>query len=80
MSSILISTLALGAVPALAAEDRLDGSDEVSAALERDLGLSPEEAKVRGELQARAIELDAQLQAKLGDGFAGSEIDPRAAS
>ena len=75
MSSILISALALGAAPALAADDRQDGSADVSAALQRDLGLSPEQAKEQGPLQERAAKLDAQLQDSLGDGYAGSQYD-----
>jgi streptogrisin C len=74
-SSILISALALAAAPALAADERADGSDEVSAALQRDLGLSPEQAKEQGPLQERAIKLDEELQRSLGDAFAGSEYD-----
>jgi streptogrisin C len=77
MSSILISALALGAAPALAAEDHQDGSGEVSAALQRDLGLSPEQAKEQGALQERAMKLDQELQDSLGDGYAGAQYDVR---
>ena len=76
-SSILISALALGAAPALAADDRQDGSGDVSAALQRDLGLTPEQAKEQGPLQERAVKLEQELQASLGEGFAGSEYDLR---
>jgi streptogrisin C len=76
-SSILISALALSAAPALAADERVDGSDEVSAALQRDLGLSPEQAKEQGPLQERAVKLDQSLQDSLGGGYAGSQYDLR---
>ena len=48
MSSILISALSLSAAPAFAADDPKDGSDDVSAALARDLGLTPEQVKEQG--------------------------------
>ena len=75
MSSILISALALGAAPALAADERPDGSDDVSAALQRDLGLTPEQVKEQGPLQERAVKLDQELQRSLGDAYAGAEYD-----
>jgi len=75
MSSIVISTLALGAAPALAADEHQDGSAEVQAAMERDLGLSPEQAKAQGPLQERAIKLDQELKRSLGEAFAGSEYN-----
>ena len=77
MSSILISALALGAAPALAAEDHQDGSADVSAALQRDLGLSPEQAREQGPLQERAAKLDQKLQESLGEGYTGSQYDLR---
>jgi streptogrisin C len=77
MSSILISALAVGAAPALAAEDHQDGSADVSAAMQRDLGLSPEQVKEQGPLQARAMKLDQSLQDSLGAGYAGSQYDLR---
>ena len=66
MSSIVISALALSAAPALAADERPDGSAEVSAALQRDLGLTPEQVKEQGPLQERAVKLDEELQAFAG--------------
>ena len=60
MSTLVISTLALSAVPALAADERADGSDTVAKAMERDLGLTPEQAKAQDELQERAYKLDAR--------------------
>jgi streptogrisin C len=78
MSSIVISSLALGAGPAFAADDHQDGSDEVSAALQRDIGLTPEQVKEQGPLQQRAIELDDELKSELGDGYVGSEYDIKA--
>jgi streptogrisin C len=51
------------------------GDAEILAALQRDLGLSLEQAKKHGERQAKAIELDRALQASLGEAFAGSYFD-----
>ena len=73
--SILITALAWGAGPAGAAVARQDGSDEVLAAVERDLGLSREEAEKHGELQQQAVTLDARLQRALGDAYAGAWYD-----
>jgi streptogrisin C len=70
--SILITALAWGGVSAGAADQRDDGSDEVLAAVERDLGLTREEAEKHGVLQERAISLDARLQRALGDAYAGA--------
>jgi streptogrisin C len=64
------------AAPALA-EERPDGSLDALAAIERDLGLSPERALEIGRRQDRAIELDAELQASLGTGYAGARFDVR---
>jgi len=75
MSSIVISALALGAAPALAADERPDGTGEVSAALQRDLGLTPEQVKEQGPLQERAVKLDDELKRSLGDAYAGAEYD-----
>ena len=47
----------------------------MTAAISRDLGLSPDQVKRLGEQQERAIALDEQLQKELGDGFAGSHFD-----
>src|SRR4051795_4939726 len=67
--------LALSAVPALAADERADGSDQVTRAMERDLGLSPDQAKAQDELQERALKLDDELKSTLGDAYAGSQYD-----
>ncbi len=75
MSTLVISTLALSAVPALAADERADGSDSVAKAMERDLGLSPEQAKAQDALQERAYNLDLELQKALGDDYAGAQYD-----
>ena len=61
--------------PAGAADERQDGSDEILAALERDLGLTREQAEEQGALQERAIKLDARLQRALGDAYAGAWYD-----
>src|SRR4051794_28988206 len=75
MASLVISALALSAVPALAADDRVDGSDEVAKAMERDLGLTPDQVKAQDEQQQRAVKLDEELRKSLGDAFAGSQYD-----
>ena len=75
MSSILISTLAFGAAPALAQDSKRTEVADMTAAISRDLGLSPEQVKALGPQQERAIALDEQLQKELGEGFAGSHFD-----
>jgi streptogrisin C len=77
LSSIVISTLAVSAMPALAADDRFDGSAEVTAALQRDLGLAEAQIKELGPQQERAVKLDRELQDSLGAAFAGSQFDLR---
>ena len=52
-------------------------TSEVLHALRRDLGLTEEQARRQGALQAKAIKLDQELQATLGDAFAGSKYDAR---
>jgi streptogrisin C len=76
IGSIVIGALVWGAAaPAGAADRRQDGGDEVLAAVERDLGLTREQAEEQGERQERAIELDAQLQRALGEAYAGAWYD-----
>ena len=88
LASVALSALALSAAPAMgaggsegaarpgaAANNELPA--DVQAALERDLGLSADQAQRHGALQARAIKLDQALQASLGDAYAGSSYDPR---
>jgi streptogrisin C len=87
LAAIAVSAVVVaGATPALAATGsegagqanaRADAIGDVQAALQRDLGLSAERAKQHGTLQAKAIELDAALQASLGAAFAGSSYDAR---
>ena len=74
MSSIVIAAVAASATPALAQDKRTEAAD-MTAAISRDLGLSPDHVKRLGEQQERAIALDEQLQKELGDGFAGSHFD-----
>ncbi|WP_158230326.1 S1 family peptidase [Pseudofrankia asymbiotica] len=50
---------------------------EVVAALQRDLGLTEQQAKDRLAQQANAIELDGQVRGKLGSSFGGSWFDPQ---
>jgi streptogrisin C len=76
-SSIVISALALSVAPALAADDREDGNADVTAALQRDLGLTPDQIKALGPQQERAVKLDEELQRSLGEAFAGSQFDLR---
>jgi len=49
--------------------------NELMAALQRDLGLSADQVKQRLAQQAKAIEADRSLQARLGSTFAGSWFD-----
>ncbi len=48
---------------------------EIQAALQRDLGLTADEVKEQGALQAQAIKRDRELQASLGSAYAGSIYD-----
>ncbi len=73
--SSVITTVALGAAPAFGAGEREDGTDDIYAALERDLGLTREQAEKNGALQEHAIALDARLQASLGEAYAGAYYD-----
>ena len=82
VSSLVVSGLVLGAAPALAADEPPDrGSGELPpdlvAAMQRDLGLSKDQAQQAGVKQEAAIALDRSLQDKLGSSFAGSEFDAR---
>lgn len=69
-----VSAYAHGGDPA-ANQDREPADAEVFEALQRDLGLSEAEAKQLGKRQAEALELDQELQGKLGASFAGSAFD-----
>ncbi len=75
MSSLVISSLAVGAAPALAQDSKRTEVADMTAAISRDLGLSPDQVKALGPQQERAIALDEQLQKELGEGFAGSHFD-----
>ena len=75
IGSILIAAAAWGAAPASAADERIDGADEVTKAVERDLGLTREQAEQHGKQQERAIKLDARLQRSLGEAYAGAWYD-----
>jgi streptogrisin C len=75
IGSILIGALAWGASPAGASDERKDGSDEVLAAVERDLGLTREQAEQQGARQEQAIKLDTKLQRLLGEAYAGAWYD-----
>jgi streptogrisin C len=91
LTSVVVGALALGAARLLeahepdgmgAAQGRVGAgspgvSRDVSAALQRDLGLSTEQARKQGALQAKAIKLDRELQESLGEAFAGSVYDER---
>ena len=52
-----------------------DGAEDIYVALERDLGLTREQAAAHGAQQERAITLDARLQRSLGDAYAGAWFD-----
>lgn len=60
---------------AAAKRDTVTGEQQVLDALQRDLGLTAEEARLLGARQADAIELEAKLKKELGGAFAGSAFD-----
>lgn len=55
--------------------DTVTGEQQVLDALQRDLGLTADEARKLGARQAGAIELEAKLKKDLGGAFAGSVFD-----
>jgi streptogrisin C len=90
MASIVMSVVAVSAAPAMGAGGSASSGQsidrpgavgntelpaDIRAALERDLGLSPEQAKKHGELQDEAIKLDKRLRVSLGKAYAGSRYD-----
>lgn len=77
LSSIALAAVAVSAAPASAADERFDGAPDVTAALQRDLGLTEAQIKEMGPQQERAVKLEAELQRSLGDAFAGSHYDLR---
>ena len=79
-TAIVATGLALGAGPAGAADstNRIEANDaDVMAAMQRDLGLSADQVRRQGALQATALKLDRQLRASLGAAFAGSVYDAK---
>ena len=84
LMSVVVTTVALGAAPAMGAggserprPQATPSCRDVQVALQRDLGLSAEQAKRHGALQGKAIKLDKQLRESLGAAFAGSSYDAR---
>ncbi len=80
-SAVLLSVTAAGASgagdeSAKAHNDSKSAAAQVQKALQRDLGLSPDQARKVLSSQADAIALDKKLQAQLGSAFAGSVFDP----
>lgn len=79
-SSVLVSLAAAGTAGASGGSDAHGDTESaqqrVEAALQRDLGLNPDEARRLGARQADAIALDQRLQDDLGKAFAGSSFDP----
>ncbi len=74
-ASLLI--LAVGATPALAQEQRLDGSAEVMESITRDTGLTDEQLKTLLPAQERAIAIDARLKKSLGEQYGLSYFDSK---
>jgi streptogrisin C len=74
-ASILL--LAVGAAPALAQEQRLDGSAEVMESISRDTGLSDEQLKTLLPAQDRAIAIDAKLKRSIGEQYGLSYFDSK---
>ena len=69
--------LAVGATPALAQEQRLDGSAEVMESITRDTGLTDEQLKTLLPAQERAIAIDARLKKSLGEQYGLSYFDSK---
>ncbi|MCP3800038.1 S1 family peptidase [Allokutzneria sp. A3M-2-11 16] len=69
--------LALGSAAALAvpaSAHEVFGSSEMLTAMQRDLGLTAEEATARAANEMRAAETEADLRSALGDSFAGAHF------
>ena len=90
LTTVIASSMALSATAALAAPaDQADSADrpgaasttelprDVLTALQRDLGLTEQQARKLGVQQADAIKLDRELRSSLGAAFAGSSYDAR---
>jgi len=78
-SAVLAGIASASAMPAKGGEGHGDGvtaETRVLAALERDLGLTADQARQLGARQAEAIALDAELQQELGKAYTGSVFDP----
>jgi streptogrisin C len=75
--SIVIMAVAGGAASASPPDDRQDSVDDIYAALERDLGLTREQAEQHGVRQEKAVKLDRQLKRELGNAYAGAHYEPR---
>lgn len=76
--SVMVAALAAGATStstATAADERVDGVEDIYKALERDLGLSRKQAEELGVMQERAVKLDVELQRSLGQAYAGAWFD-----
>ncbi|SFB63955.1 streptogrisin C [Amycolatopsis marina] len=73
-AALVVTTLSPPAVAAPAAETGTPSpsSPSMLAALQRDLGLTPEQAETRLAAEARAAKIDQHLRAELGDAHAGS--------
>ena len=67
----------MGATPALAQEQRLDGSAEVMESITRDTGLTDEQLKTLLPAQERAIAIDARLKKSLGEQYGLSYFDSK---
>ncbi len=78
-TALIVLGFTVSTGPAAAAEpSRVAANDaDIMAAMQRDLGLSPAEARTQRSLQAKAIKLDEQLRASLGAAYVGSAYDAK---
>lgn len=86
-AACLVVGVAACAGPAFATDDPIGGRSgaapadgpppELLAVLQRDLGLSADEAKQRAAAQAKSMEIDKALKGKLGADYAGSWLDTK---
>jgi streptogrisin C len=74
---VLVSPQVASAAPSTGATQSPEVTDEVTRALQRDLGLSPEQVTWQLAAQKKARQLNAELAPRLGDDFAGSWYDQK---
>src|SRR5262245_7707002 len=74
--SFVVGVTAGPLVPAIAGADpATDVSPEILSTMERDLGLTPEQARHRLAMEAAAADAERTLRQDLGDAFGGAWLD-----